>query len=92
MTTINAAIIGCDTSKQYFQDLGTNKLEKFHWKKAYVADDCYKSSSSGLSIAEYVTTVDSILNDEEISLVFVSSNHLEYAQQIILSGKAVRVI
>lgn len=92
MKTINAAIIGCDVSKQYFQDLGTNKLEKFHWKKVYVDDALCKSVTTSFPASEQVTTIDAILNDADISIVFVSSKHLEFANQIIMSGKAVRVV
>ena len=91
-TTINAAIIGCDISKQYFQDLGTNKLEKFNWKKVYFNEEQCSSYSTIFPTSEFVTTVDSILEDPEISLVFVSSNHLQFANPIIQAGKAVRVI
>ncbi len=92
MINISAAVIGCDISKQYFQDLGTNKLEKFHWKKVYVNDELFKSVSNSFPSAEYVSAIDAILDDAEISIVFVSAKHLEHASRVLLSGKAVRVV
>jgi hypothetical protein len=92
MTIINAAIVGCDISKDYFQDLGMNKLEKFNWKKVFVTGDSCRTISSSFPFSEFVTTVDSIVNDADISLVFVSADHLEFANRLISSGKAVRIV
>lgn len=91
MKTVYAAVIGCDISTDYFQNASINKLETFHWKKVFTGSS-EQTIFHGSPNTEFVSSVDAILNDEDISLVFVSANHLEFAKQMIEAGKAVRVI
>ncbi|MCW3110080.1 MAG: hypothetical protein JWQ09_4586 [Segetibacter sp.] len=89
--TINAGIIGCNMSEEFFRTTETNTVESFFWKKIYTGDH----SSHGLKNhpqAEIVEHAESIIHDSEIELVFVSAKHLQFVKPVIAAGKSVRVI
>ena len=92
MKIIQAGVIGCDISGQEFQDLNINKLESFNWKKIYISDNIHESIVRSYPATEFVSDINTIVDDDEISLVFVSPQHLDLASQVMKAGKSVRVI
>ncbi|GEO09827.1 hypothetical protein [Segetibacter aerophilus] len=88
--TISAGIIGCNMSEEFFRTTGVNKVESFFWKKIYLSGK--SASIKSHPQAEIVERAESIINDVDIELVFVSANHLHFVKPVIESGKAVRVI
>jgi hypothetical protein len=90
--TTNAGIIGHDASTQFFRSSVSNKIESFYWKKIYVTDNSALHSYKHLPQAEIVNHVESIINDADIQLVFVSANSLEFVRPVIEAGKSVRII
>ena len=88
--TIQAGIIGCNMSEDFFKTSESNRVENFLWKKIYLNDP----PSSGLKNhqAEIVEQVEAIIHDADIELVFVSANHLQFVKPIIETGKSVRII
>ena len=87
---INAGIIGCNMSEDFFKASETNRIENFLWKKIYLKSH----PAYGLKNLEpeIVDHAEAIINDADIELVFVSANHLQYIKPIIEAGKSVRVI
>jgi predicted dehydrogenase len=88
--TINAAIIGCNMSEDFFTTSATNSIERFSWKKIFLSGK--SASTKSHSQAELVEKAEAIINDADIDLVFVSENHLQYVKPIIAAGKSVRVV
>jgi len=87
---ITAAVIGCNLQEEFFETSVRNRHEKFHWKKILTN---HKIPNSQLfSSAEIVSDEDTILTDNDISLVFVSANHLHVVSKVIEAGKSVRVV
>jgi hypothetical protein len=88
--TISTGVIGCNMSEDFFKTTRVNKVERFFWKKIYLNE-----KSSGIKShpqAEIVERAESIINDADIELVFVSATHLQFVKPVIESGKAVRVV
>lgn len=92
INTINAGVIGCDMSEDFFQTIGSNGAEKYSWKKAFPADKTLNRITYNNFPIEIVDSVEAIANDEEITLVIVSSNNIFLARPIIAAGKSVRII
>lgn len=92
VNTINAGVIGCDMTEDFFMTSGNSKAEKFYWKKAYNTNSTINLIPNRYPDTEIVSDVDDIVNDEEISLVIVSKDHLVLAKPIIDSGKSIRII
>ncbi len=90
--TINAGIIGCDMSEDFFQTSSSNNLEKFNWKKIYVSNSTSGTIKKEYSGAEIVNNVEAIMNDSDITLVIVSAKHLGFVRPVMEAGKSVRVI
>lgn len=88
--TINAAVIGCNMSDDFFKTSTANTVEKFSWKKIFTGE--HSSSFKTLPGAELVERAEAILHDSTIDLVFVSANHLHFVKPVIEAGKSVRVI
>ena len=88
--TINAAIIGCNMSEDFFRTSATNKVESFSWKKIFLTG--VPASVKSHPQAEVVERAEAILDDSDIDIVFVSANHLHFVKPIIETGKSVRVI
>ena len=88
--TINAGIIGCNMSEDFFSTTGANKVESFFWKKIYLSGK--SASSKSHPQAEIVERAEAIIQDSDIELVFVSANHLQFVKPVIDAGKSVRVI
>ncbi|MCW3111847.1 MAG: hypothetical protein JWR18_243 [Segetibacter sp.] len=88
--TINAAIIGCNMSEDFFTTTDANTIENFSWKKIFLGGK--PASVKSHPQAEIVERAESILHDADIDLVFVSANHLQFVKPIIDAGKSVRVI
>ena len=88
---INAGVIGCNMSEEFFRTSEVNKVESFSWKKIYLHSHSPRSLSNHPH-TEIVDQAESILNDSDIELVFVSANHLQFVKPVIDSGKSVRVI
>ena len=90
MVTINAGVIGSDMSEEFFEISSRNAMEKFIWKKVYIPG---QNDTNDLNTgSQMVSNVESIVNDTDISLVFVSSNHLNEVPKVLQAGKSVRVI
>lgn len=92
MVTINAGVIGSDMTEEFFEISSRNTMEKFLWKKIYVPGAVASSPENAYAGSEVVDNVEAIISDTDISLVFVSSNHLNVVQKMIEAGKSVRVI
>ena len=88
---INAAIIGCNMSEEFFRSTETNKVENFSWKKIFLSDGPSSTHHKQFS-AEIVDHPQAILNDADIELVFISADHLQFVKPVIDSGKSVRVV
>lgn len=89
--TINAGIIGCNMSEEFFRTSETNKVESFCWKKVYL-NDPHPSFLRNHPHAEIVEQAEAIINDADIELVFVSATHLQFIKPVIEAGKSVRVV
>ncbi len=89
---INAGVIGCDMSEEFFQASALNKVEKFNWKKIWVSNKKTGGIAKEYPEAKIVNDIEAIVNDTDITLVIVSANHLKYVKPVIEAGKAVRVI
>jgi hypothetical protein len=87
-----AGVIGCDMSEEFFQSFDRNQVEKIIWKKIWVSDTSNTVIDNAYTEAEIVADAESIFNDEDISLVIVSSKHMTYVPQVLQAGKSVRVI
>jgi hypothetical protein len=90
VNNVTAGIIGCDTRKEFFEVAARNTREKFYWKKIFTADRVYNLNMFPGS--EIVADEETILRDTDISLVFVSPDHLHIVPKVIEAGKSVRVI
>ena len=91
VTNITAGIIGCNMTEDFFRASAHNKVEKFHWKKI-LADKAITNIEQLYPEAEMVDSIQAIINDNDISLVFVSNNHLNIVPNVLESGKAVRIV
>lgn len=89
---INAGVIGCNMSEDFFTTSVSNTIEAFHWKKIYVSRANEQAKINKHPQAEIVSKVDAIINDSDIQLVFVSAQHLEHVKPILQAGKSVRII
>lgn len=89
---INAGVIGCKMSEEFFSISGSNTMETFHWKKIWAAEQCAPSVLKRYPKAEVVNTADSIIHDNDITLVIVSSDYMGWVQPVIDAGKAVKII
>ncbi len=90
--TINAGIIGCDMSEDFFQTSSSNRLERFNWKKIFVSNNTSEGINKEYPGTELVNNVEAIVNDRDITLVIVSAKHLGFVKPIMQAGKSVRVI
>ena len=88
--TINAGVIGCNMSADFFTTYKPNKVERFFWKKIFLSERSPEMNSHPQ--AEFVEKAEAIFQDADIELVFISSNHLQFVKPVIESGKSVRVI
>ncbi len=90
---VNVGVIGCDMSEDFFQLSRLNKIEKFNWKKIYCSSDTwFRFIKKGYPEAEIVQSVQSVVSDADITLVFISSSHLDYVSKVMETGKSVRII
>lgn len=89
--TINAGVIGCNMTEEFFRHVETNTIESFLWKKIYTTNYSYHGRKPHPH-AELVTDAEAIIHDPEIALVFVSASHLHFVKPVLDSGKAVRII
>ena len=92
VTNITAGIIGCNMTEDFFRASAHNEVEKFHWKKILAGNQAAKNLEQLFPEAELVDSVQAIINDGDISLVFVSNNHLQVVPNVLESGKAVRIV
>ncbi len=90
VSNITAGVIGCNMNEEFFETSARNTTENFRWKKLLPAGQIERVS--GFPDTEIVSDVTNIFNDHEISLVFVSANHLHVVPEVIQAGKSVRVI
>lgn len=88
---INVGIIGCDMTEDFFSTSQANQVESFFWKKVCFSDHP-SSFLKNYPHTEVVEHEDSIINDSDIELVFVSPKHLHLIKSVIDAGKSVRVI
>jgi predicted dehydrogenase len=88
---INAGIIGCNMSEEFFRTTETNNVENFLWKKIFLSDHS-PSFLQKLHKAEIVEHPEAIFNDAEIELVFISADHLQFVKPVIEAGKSVRLV
>ena len=86
---INAGIVGCTMTEEYFQYIANASPEKINYKKTLFSGVASSSKFAGL---EVVDDLESILDDKDISLILLSDNHLHCYPRVSQSGKAVRVV
>ena len=91
-TIINAGIIGCKMSEDFFTTSYSNQMEKFNWKKIFVSNNKAEAIKKNHPETEIVNNIESIVNDRDITLVIVAANQIGFVKQVIDSGKSVRVI
>lgn len=89
---ILAGVVGCDMTEEFFQTSLRNTIENFYWKKIYSGKRDVSNSYKDYPTAEIVSDIKTIVNDNDISLVFVSADHLEFVPQVMQAGKSVRVV
>lgn len=87
-----AGVIGCNMSEDFFQTSAAYGHEKLFVKKIHPKEKKYERINKLYPQAEIISNDDAIVNDSDISLVFVSAEKIELVQSLINSGKAVRVI
>jgi hypothetical protein len=87
---ITAAVIGCNMNEEFFETSVRNMKERFYWKKILATDRV--TNLHMFPGAEIVSDEETIVGDEDISLVFVSANHLHVVPKVIQAGKSVRVV
>lgn len=91
MRTTYAGVIGCNLSDNFFQLLSINIVEQYQWKKVFdcghVSPTVHYSTST-----EVVTNVSSIVEDNDITVVFLSNDYLHMAPELIRAGKSVRTV
>ncbi|TDH26614.1 hypothetical protein EXU57_11030 [Segetibacter sp. 3557_3] len=92
VTNITAGVIGCSMKEEFFATSVHNEIEKFHWKKVHSTKAAPTHLQHTFPDTEVVDSVQAIVNDQDISLVFVSSDHLREVPVILEAGKAVRII
>jgi len=90
--TINAGVIGCRMSEEFFVTSSTNNVEKIHWKKILINDKITGGMDKKYPQSEMVKDAEEIINDTDITLVIVSDTHLGFVQPAIHAGKSVRVV
>ncbi len=90
--TIYAGVIGCDMTEEFFQTSLRNPIEKFNWKKIFTGNRPITNISKQYPTSEVVGNVDTIVDDSDISLVFVSADHIDFVPQVMQAGKSVRVV
>ncbi|WP_207493823.1 hypothetical protein [Aridibaculum aurantiacum] len=91
MRTTYAGVIGCNMSEDFFHLLSTNIVENYHWKKVFNCGDSAPIKHKEIQ-TEVVTNVGSILEDNDITVVFLSNDYLHMAPQFINAGKCVRTV
>ena len=91
MKTTFAGAIGCSLSDDFVYRLSINAVDKYHWKKIFDADSTLDSSSN-YSNVQVVDTIESIVEDQDISLVVLSNKYLHVVPQLLKAGKSVRTI
>jgi predicted dehydrogenase len=89
---INAGVVGCDMSEEFFQSTASNKMESFKWTKIFSTNKIAENITRDYPGATVVDNIEAIVNDKDITLVIVSSKELASVKQIIEGGKSVRLI
>ncbi|WP_157580937.1 Gfo/Idh/MocA family oxidoreductase [Segetibacter koreensis] len=92
INTINAGVIGCDMSEDFFKTTASNTMERFNWTKILSPGKISENIAKEYPGVTIVNDVNAIVNDEEITLVIVASKNLELAKPVIEAGKSVRII
>jgi len=91
MKTTFAGVVGCTMSEDIFRQLSATKVERYEWKKILLNEDV-SGGRQYTGNAEIVENITSIIEDNDISIVFVSKNFLNVAPEIIKAGKSVRTV
>ncbi len=93
MSTIkNIGVVGCQLSEEFFT---ASKIDdhNFHLKKLFFGNQLIPQSvTNNYPDSEIVSDIDSIMADETIDLVIVSSGNLQYARVAMDAGKPTRII
>ncbi len=92
VTNITAGVIGCSMKEEFFATSVHNEVERFHWKKVLAGKPGATHLQQTFPGTEVVDNVQAIVNDNDISLVFVSADHLREVPGVLEAGKAVRII
>jgi hypothetical protein len=77
-------------SEQFFQSLSF-AVEQYSWKKIFFSESS-SASHNYSGKAEVVNNVSSIIEDKDITVVFVSNQHLHVVPQLLQAGKCVRTV
>ncbi len=88
---VNAGVIGCNMVEEFFELSRHNTMEKFNWKKVFSTNVSVQTQNA-YPDAEFVSNVSALINDAEISLVFISSQHMDMIPLVMQAGKSVRII
>lgn len=89
---INAGVIGCDMTEEFFQTSANNTTERFNWTKIFTTSNATESIAKEYPAVKIVDNIKSIVDDKDITLVIVSSKELAFVKPVIEAGKSVRVI
>jgi len=90
VNNITAGVIGCEMREEFFEASARNVNEKIYWKKILSKNGTINANR--FPNAEVVNSEETILQDADISLVFVAADNLDAVSKVIQSGKAVRVV
>ncbi|HEV7622437.1 MAG TPA: hypothetical protein VGO09_11920 [Flavisolibacter sp.] len=88
---IKVGIIGGDQCITVFNNRSSFNKEELDLKKIHICDEPEFSLLKKDGQSQFVSNIESIANDPEISLVFVSSKYVNLAPGLIGAGKSVRV-
>ena len=94
--SINIAYINPELNEEIIQLQEMSSVENFNLKKIYFTDQReVEKMKTYFPDAELVSDLASITSDESIELVFVkssSSTHLPVVEQVMQSGKNLRIV
>ncbi len=89
---LQAGVIGCDMTEEFFQASKRNPIENYNWKKIYAGSKAINNASKQFPYAEIVSDINPIVQDTDISIVFVAADHLELVAPVIEAAKSVRLV
>lgn len=86
-----AAVIGCNMDDYLLEQLSIRSVKTYHWKKIVPPVDLATVTISNDEL-EMANSINSIVEDDDITVVFISPKYLTGASKLIKAGKHVRVV